>query len=423
MPMSVSPAARDGRDARSPWQVPAEGWKQILLRTWRETGDDNIGLVAAGVAFYGFLALVPLLGAITLTYGLLADPQTVVEHMRSLMTVMPADAARLVGEQLMNVVQTSGEAKGIGVVVALAIALFGARNGAGAIIMALNIAYEEKEKRGFALLNLLAIAITAAAVVVAIVAVLAIAALGHLEALFPGAPGFLLTLGKAGSYLLLTLAGAAGAATLYRYGPSREHARWEWLTPGSVLAGLLWLVLTLGFGFYVANFGDYDATYGSLGGVMVLLTWMYLSSYILLVGAELNAELEHQTAQDTTNGAERRLGARGAWVADHVARGAGDGRDRPGEAIAGTGRGRPGDDAARPSAIGSYAAARVTARAGRAAGMPRVGMVPAVLSTAGLALFRRQGGATGGAILMITASGLAWLTRERGEPDGAGDTG
>lgn len=306
--------------------MPLSAWKQVALRTWKEASADNVGLIAAGVAFYGFLALVPLLGAVVLTYGLLADPATVARNVASLTQVMPPDAARIVGEQLMNVVQTSEGKKGAGVLAALAVALFGARNGAGSIITALNIAYEEEETRGFLRVNLIALGMTAAAVIAAIVAVAAVAALGHLDALLPAAGPALIVLGKVLTYVLLGLGGAAAAATLYRYGPARDNARWTWLTPGSLFAALCWLLLTLGFGVYVARFGNYNATYGSLGGVMVLLTWLYLSSYVLLFGAELNSELEHQTAQDTTEGADRPLGQRGAWSADHVA---GDGARPP----------------------------------------------------------------------------------------------
>lgn len=305
--------------ANSPWRMSLADWRAVGARTWAEAGDDNIGLIAAGIAFYGFLALVPMLGAVVLSYGLIAAPETVIRNVQGLARMMPDDAARLIGEQLMNVVQTSGGKKGFGLLLALAVALFGARNAAGAIITALNIAYEEKETRGFVRLNLLGLAVTGAGVVVAILAMVAVAALGALEELLPGAPAFVVAGGKILSYLLLGLAAAAGAATLYRYGPARERARWVWLTPGSGLAAIGWLALTLGFGIYVANFGNYNATYGSLGAVIALLTWFYLSSYILMFGAELNAELEHQVACDTTTGPARRAGSRGAWVADHVA--------------------------------------------------------------------------------------------------------
>jgi membrane protein len=312
---------REAAQSGSPWKMPLSAWKAIVVRTAKEGSADNLGLIAAGVAFYTFLALVPLLGATVLTYGLLAEPQTVLGHMNSMMAMLPADVAKVIGEQLMNVVQTSGGKKGLGLLLALAIALFGARNAAGAIISALNIAYEEEEKRGFIKVTLLALAITATAVVVAVLGMLAAGALGFLHHLFPAANPVLLFLSKVLSYLVLALFAAAAAATLYRYGPSRDKARWVWLTPGSLLFAGAWVALTLGLGFYVANFGNYGATYGSLAAVVVLLTWIYLSSYALLFGAELNSELEHQTARDTTAGPERPLGERGAWAADHVAAG------------------------------------------------------------------------------------------------------
>ncbi len=391
----------NGTDAQSPWQMPWPAWKQVALRTWRETSNDNVGLIAAGVAFYGFLALVPLLGAIVLTYGLVADPHTVTQNMASLTSVLPEQAARLIGEQLLNVVQTSDGKKGFGLLVALGIALFGARNAAGAVITALNIAYEEEETRGFVHVTLLALGITACAVVVAILAMISVTVLGYLQTLLPALPGPLAVLGKIVTYLLLAAAGSAGAATLYRYGPSRRHARWTWLTPGSLLAALLWLLLTIGFGIYVANFGNYDATYGSIGTVIVLLTWLYLSSYILLFGAELNSELEHQTAHDTTRGS-RPMGERGAWVADHVANEAIFDAPSPTQQV----------ERIRPD-IGSRedAGASIAARATRFAGIGKIGGLPTIGATVGLALLRREGRALPGAALLAGAGLLAWASR------------
>jgi membrane protein len=271
--------------------MPLAAWKAVAQKSWREANDDNIGMIAAGVAFYTFLALVPLLGVLVLTYGLLADPATVVHDIRKLASVMPPDAAHLVGQQLMELVKTSDGKKGLGVLGALAMSLFGTRNGAGSIITALNVAYEVKERRGFFALNALSLAMTGAAVVAVIVATTAIAALGHLQHLIPGAPGVLLVLGKIGMYVLLGLVGTGVAGMLYRYGPAREWSHWIWITPGSLLAATCWVMLTLGFGAYVAQVGRYNATYGSLSAVVVLLTWLYLSSYVLLFGAELNFEL------------------------------------------------------------------------------------------------------------------------------------
>jgi membrane protein len=405
------PADDRGRDAQSPWSMPLAGWKDVALRTWRESAKDNVGIVAAGVAFYGFLALVPLLGATVLTYGMVAEPQSVIKHMQSLTAVMPADIAELIGGQLMNVVQTSGGKKGLGLLLALAIALWGARNAAGSIITALNIAYEEEEKRGFIKVTLITLAMTAVAVLIALSAVAAAAVLGYLHTFFPNSSPAALALWKVVTYVVLALAATAAVAALYRHGPSRDKPRWTWITPGSALAALGWLLLTLGFGFYVANFGNYNATYGSLGAVVVLLTWMYLSSYVLLFGAEMNSELEHQTARDTTAGASAPMGARGAWAADHVA-GIEDSAPAATEPQADQAPRADRDGPEQPSRRGELVASRATSRAGSVAGMRKVGMVSSVLSTAGLALLRRRGRARAGAALLATAAGISLLKRD-----------
>lgn len=299
--------------------MPAKGWLDVLKRSWAEMGKDNLSLIASGVAFYAFLAMVPLLGAIVLTYGLVAEPTSVMRHFQQLSAMLPADAARLIGEQLLNVVSTAASKKGFGLVLALALAFWGATKATGAIVTALNIAYEEEETRGFLKRTLINLAMVVGAVLLVGLAMAAITIFSNLDRFFPAAPAVLLLLGRVASWLVLASIGAAGVATLYRYAPNRDAAQWRWLTPGSVFAAVGWGVLTLGFGVYVANFGNYNATYGSLGAVVVLMTWLYLSALMLLLGAELNSELEHQTARDTTSGPERPLGARGAEMADRVA--------------------------------------------------------------------------------------------------------
>ena len=401
--------------------MPLSGWKDVLLRTWKESTKDNVGLIAAGVAFYSFLALVPLLGAIVLTYGLVASPETVLKNMQSLTSVMPADVAKLVGEQLLNVVSTSSGKKGLGLLLALAIALFGARNAAGAIITALNIAYEEDEKRGFLKVTLLALTITAAAVVLALVTVVVVTALRFLASLIPDAPMFVVWLIRAATALLVAAGAAAAVATLYRYAPSRAKAKWTWLTPGTALSAVGWLMLSVAFGIYVSRFANYGATYGSIGGVVALLTWVYLSSYIFLFGAELNSEFEHQTARDTTTGAPQPLGRRAAWSADHVASGADD-EGKEAENGLSNGRQRPAETAraalaahlprpAETSAEHGYLVSRATNRGGRVLGGARIGMAASALSTLGLSLLRRRGKEKAGAALIATAAGLSLLRR------------
>jgi membrane protein len=335
--------------------------------------------------------------------------------MKTLTSVLPADVAKLVGEQLLNVVGTSGGKKGLGLLLALAIALFGARNAAGAIITALNIAYEEEEKRGFFKVTLLALAITAAAVALALASVAVITALRFRASRFPDAPPLVLWLIRATTVLIVAAGAAAAVATLYRYAPSRAKAKWTWLTPGTALSAVGWLLLSVAFGIYVSNFADYGATYGSIGGVIALLTWVYLSSYIFLFGAELNSEFEHQTARDTTTGAPQPLGERAAWSADHVANGAADGGKEAAAAAGPSGQRRASEPLAtrpaQPPSDHAYLVSRAASRAARIAGGARIGMAASALSTLGLSLLRRRGRAKAGAALIATAAGLSLLCR------------
>lgn len=307
-----------GREADSPWQMPPSGWRDALLRTWRESSGDNINLIAAGVAFYFFLAFVPLLAALVLTYGLLADPETVVRHVRALSQMLPTDAARLIGEQLQSVTQAARGEKGIGLLLALLLSLYGAMRGASSIITALNIAYDEEETRGFIKTTVLAFLMTLGVVAVAVLAILGVSVLGYIDEFLSNLSPAFHDLIRIATWIILALVVSSAIAAIYRYAPDRDESKWRWLSPGSLLATVLWLIATLLFGFYVANFGSYNATYGSLGAVVVLLMWLYLSAYVLLMGAELNAELERQTRRDTTRGAPQPQGQRGAYAADTV---------------------------------------------------------------------------------------------------------
>lgn len=414
-----------GRSADTPAQIPAPGWLEIAKRTWTEGQKDNVGIVAAGVAFYFFLALVPLLGAAVLTYGLFASPETVARQAQGLTAFLPGDAAKLIGEQLMNVVNTSGGKKGLGLLIAIGVAFWGARNAASAIVTALNIAYEEEEKRGFVQTTLLALAMTLGAILMAGFVGLAIGVLAAIEHLLPNAGGFVHLIFKVLTYALLAGIAAGAAATLYRYGPSREKAKWTWLTPGSIFFAVVWMLLTLGFGFYVSNFGNYGATYGSLSAVVVLLTWLYLSAYVLLFGAELNSEIEHQTEKDTTaKGGDKPLGARGAWSADHVAAGkdksesekaseqassqapARSGSSHHGYGVYGK-AGSPETEEGHP-----YLASRIASRTGQIAGARKISMLSSGLATIGLGFLKKRGREKTGAALLVTAAGLALLKRK-----------
>ena len=308
-----------GRDAATPAQIPAKGWWQVLKRVYGESGKDNLGLISAGVAYYAFLALVPLLGALVLTYGLVVEPSEVPKHMQAIIQHVPTDAAKLINEQLENVVKTATGKKGLGLALALGLALYGAMKGASAIVVALNVAYEEEETRGFVKSTLVAAAITIGAVLVVVAALVAGSLMGALQTFAGGLSPLAATAIKLVSWAVTGALAITAITLLYRYAPARRAPKWAWATPGSLFAAAAWVAMTVGFGLYASHFGNYNATYGSLGAVVVLLLWLYLSAYVLLLGAELNAELEHQTARDTTIGSEKPLGSRDAKMANEVA--------------------------------------------------------------------------------------------------------
>ncbi|HEX8654084.1 MAG TPA: YihY/virulence factor BrkB family protein [Allosphingosinicella sp.] len=280
----------------SPADLPPRAWKEVAVATWKEAGEDNLALVAAGVAFYAFLAFVPLLSAFVLTYGIVAEPSSVMHHMQALTSVMPQNAAEIVGDQLMSMTETGGGQKGFALVVAIAIALYGATKGATSIMTALNIAYDVEESRGFVRKTLLSFVMTGGALLTLFLAVLAVSASNAAEELLPSLSGVTHAAIKAVFWLIAGAAVVLLLAVIYRYGPDRPDAPWRWITPGSAFAAFGWLAATAGFGVYVSNFGNYNATYGSLGAVIVFLTWLYLSAYIVLLGAELNSELEERAA-------------------------------------------------------------------------------------------------------------------------------
>ncbi|MGZ8997941.1 MAG: YihY/virulence factor BrkB family protein [Allosphingosinicella sp.] len=287
-----SPRSVDGPEDISP-----RGWKRILLDTWKDSADDNLPLVSAGVAFYAFLAFVPLLTAFVLSYGLVAEPASVVSQMQTLTSIMPSETASLIGDQLRGMTETSGTKTGFALILALAVALYGASKGAGSIMIALNIVFAVEETRTFIRRTIMALAMTAGAVIVLFLAILAVSALNFLEAIAPDLGGFLHLIIKAGFFLVAAAAVVLLLAAIYRYGPNRPEAKWKWITPGSGAASFLWLAATAGFGLYVSNFGNYNATYGSLGAVIMFLSWLYLTFYVVLMGAELNAILEIEVAR------------------------------------------------------------------------------------------------------------------------------
>ena len=309
-----------GRDADSPLAIPWAGWRRVLRRTAREIVSDRISLVAAGCAFYGTLALFPAISMLVSIYGLAFDPVTVEPQLVLLQDLLPPMAFRLIEDRVHELVSRPQMALTLSLTVSTAVTWWSAATGTKSILAALNMAYEEQEARSFVRFQVTAFAMT-------LVALLG-AAFGL--ALLVGMPTILAVLGVMtrdaavlvqGTSLGLLLAFVvASLAVLYRFGPSRQPPRWRWVIPGAVTATVLWLAASLLFSFYVGHLSSYDAMYGSLGSVVGVMMWFYVTGYVVLLGAELNAELELQTARDSTHGPVQPLGRRGAYVADHVAR-------------------------------------------------------------------------------------------------------
>jgi membrane protein len=306
-----------GRAAETPLQIPAKGWKDILWRTYEEMNQDRILAVAAGVTYFGLLALFPAVTALVSIYGLFADTATINDHLAVLSGFLPGGALEIISEQVKRITEQGSTTLGFAFFFGLALALWSANAGVKALFDALNVAYDEEEKRSFIQLNLLSLAFTLGAIVFALLALGAIVVIPVILK-FVGLGGvteWILWIARWPALFAMVI---FALAVLYRYGPSRDNPQWQWITPGSVLAATLWIVGSMLFSWYVANFGNYNETYGSLGAVIGFMTWLWLSVTIILVGAELNAEIEHQTAKDTTAGHAKPLGARGARMADTV---------------------------------------------------------------------------------------------------------
>ena len=307
-----------GHDATSPVGIPLRGWRQVLWRVVNETGRDNIMVIAAGCAFYALLALFPFITALVSIYGLIADPDTVEQQMSSLQPFVPGDVFKIVQDQVHAVATADAAALGFSTVIALGLSLWSASAGVKSVFSALNVAYEQEETRSLISFNLIALLFTLLTIVAIVGGLLVIVGLPVLLSYLPLGQFGTWAVRIAGWTILLAFI-VSGISLLYRYGPSRRSADWRWLTPGSVLATVLWVVASMGFSYYAAHFAGYNETYGALGGVIVTMMWLWITALVVLIGAELNAELELQTEVDTTAGRERSMGKRGAFVADHTA--------------------------------------------------------------------------------------------------------
>ena len=308
-----------GRLADSPTDIPWRGWKRVMRRTWDEIISDRVALVAAGCAFYGTLALFPAISMLVSLYGLVFDPVTVEPQLATLQDLLPPAAFQLISERVHMLVSKPQGALTTGLLISTAVALWSSATGTKSIISALNLAYEERERRSFLRFQVTAFIMTLLALLGAVLGLGLLVALPPFLALL-GFEGNVAALVRVASALLLVGFVLGSLSLLYRFGPCREAARWRWITPGSMLATILWVLASVLFSFYVGHLASYDATYGPLGAVVGVMMWFFVTVYVVLLGAELNAELELQTARDSTDGPPEPIGRRGAYVADHVAR-------------------------------------------------------------------------------------------------------
>jgi membrane protein len=317
------PAKTDsvGRRATNPLAIPWRGWKQVIGRTYREISSDRISLVAAGCAFYATLALFPSISMLVSLYGLVFDPKTVEPQLATLQGVLPGEAYTLIANWVHTLVSRGSGTLGLHLLVSTLIALWSSATGTKAMLSALNLAYEEKEQRSFIRFQMIGLFMTFCAIIGAILGI-AILVFMPVVVDFLGLSGYARQLLRVGSLLLLLFFVLMSLSLLYRFGPSRTGARWRWVTPGSVVATVLWLIVSVLFSYYVGHVASYDATYGPIGAVVGVMMWFWMTAYVVLLGAELNAELELQTAHDSTRGQAKPMGRRGAFVADHVANGA-----------------------------------------------------------------------------------------------------
>ena len=315
--MSDYPVGEHGQYAASPRSIPLKGWRQVLLRVKDQISDDNLSVVSAGVAFYGLLALFPGLAALVTLYGLVAEPATVRDQIGLLREIMPPEAYQIIADQLKKVTAEADTKLGFGLLISLALTLWSSTKGTKALLTAMNISYNEKESRGLIRYNVTAVLFTIGTVVFAVASLGVIGAIpAVLEIIELGEPIDMLV--RWSRWAVMIVLFVMALAILYRYGPSRSNARLQWITPGAVAAALLWLMSSIAFSIYVTNFASYNETFGSLGAVVILLFWFYISAFVVCLGAELNAELEHQTYRDSTTGPARAAGSRGAYVADHT---------------------------------------------------------------------------------------------------------
>jgi membrane protein len=308
-----------GRGAEKPTEVPPRGWKDVLVRVKGELKADGVSLLAAGVAFYALLALVPSLVALVSVYGLVANPEDIQRNIEDALAAAPTEVRDLVSSQLSSIVESEPSGLRLGVIVGLVVALWSASAGMKHLIEAINLAYAEDDERGFIKLRGLALLLTVGGIALLAAAVGGLIVLPNVLG-DSGGEGVARTVLMIVRWPLLAIVGLLALSVLYRWAPDREAARWRWVSAGALFATVGWVIASIGFSIYTSNFGQYNETYGALGAIVVVMLWLYITAFVIIAGAELNAELERQTAVDSTTGPPRPLGERNAYAADTVGR-------------------------------------------------------------------------------------------------------
>ena len=308
--------SKAGRDAATPLEIPARGWWSVIKRVFTGFNDDRLMTEAAGVTFYTLLAIFPAIATLVSLYGLFADPVAVNDQLASIQGIIPGGGLEIISAQVKALTSNGRQALGFGVVIGLLTSIWSSNQSIKGLFDALNVVYHEKEKRGFVWRTVLTLGFTLGAVVFILLAMAAIVVVPVILAFF-GLGDWSTTLLAAARWPVLMVLLALFLALVYRYGPSRREARWSWVSYGSAFAAVTWIIASIGFSYYVANFGSYNKTYGSLGAAIGFMTWIWISTMVILLGGELNAELEQQTARDTTIGPDKPIGSRGAWKADN----------------------------------------------------------------------------------------------------------
>ncbi len=304
-----------GSDAEAPTQIPAGGWLQVTKRSFKEIGNDNLTLIAGGIAYGWFLSLFPMLIAAVSIYGLVVDPAQVQRQVSNVASGLPPGARDIVTNQLQSITSSSGGGATLTFLISVAVALWSASGGMAGLVQAVNIAYDEKDERNFLVKRGLALLLTLGFLIFIAVAV-------ALVAVFPlvlnqlGAGVLVSILAQVVRWLVLVLVMVVSLALLFRVAPNRDAPQLKWLSLGAIVATVIWVIASVAFSFYVANFSSYTETYGALAGVVVLLLWFWLTALVILLGAEINSESEAQTAQDSTTGEPKPLGDRDAVKAD-----------------------------------------------------------------------------------------------------------